>query len=424
VIGDVNHSGFLIGQDALVALIDADSFQFDDGTTRHLCRVGVPEYTPPELQGAVLAETPRTPDHDAFGLAVLLFQLLFLGRHPFAGISSGDPLPVAETIGQHAFAYSRLRRSVLTPPPAALHVDEVPPAVADLFERAFAPDAAGRRPTAGDWVAALDAFERALAPCPANTRHHHGASACPWCRIERTSRAPLFPAPGDVGAAPTPVARDEALARLAAIVLPEAIAYRPPPPLPSSAPPVPTVRQLWLDRLGTLGLAAMMVCAVGLVVVSPQNFLMASPICLYGIGPVGDALLPRRGARRAIAKIDRRYAELVGSVQGRADLDAAALLKADLVARAEKLAGATVRRPTPRQRAEAMRLARDVPRLEAMAEGIRALLASRHMEIDRLLAKREKLARDLEALGEQAAPLPEVAPRPLRPATRAKLGLA
>jgi hypothetical protein len=163
---------------------------------------------------------------------------------------------------------------------------------------------------------------------------------------------------------------------------------------------------------------------VGLVIVSPQSFLMASPICLYGIGPVGDALLPKRAARRAIAKIDRRYADLVADVQARADLDAAALLRADLVARAEKLPGPAVRRPTPRQRAEAMRLARDIPRLETMARGVADLLAGRHMEIDRLLAKREGLVRDLEARGEPAADLPAVAPRPLRPATRQKLGIA
>src|SRR5262249_33959680 len=50
VIGDINHSGILISDEATVALIDADSFQIIDGPHRFLCRVGVPEYTPPELQ--------------------------------------------------------------------------------------------------------------------------------------------------------------------------------------------------------------------------------------------------------------------------------------------------------------------------------------------------------------------------------------
>ena len=47
VVGDINHSGILVSDKATAALIDADSFQFGE---HHLCRVGVPEYTPPELQ--------------------------------------------------------------------------------------------------------------------------------------------------------------------------------------------------------------------------------------------------------------------------------------------------------------------------------------------------------------------------------------
>jgi DNA-binding helix-hairpin-helix protein with protein kinase domain len=51
VIGDINHSGILISQDALATLIDADSFQFTSGSDLYRCTVGVPEFTAPELQG-------------------------------------------------------------------------------------------------------------------------------------------------------------------------------------------------------------------------------------------------------------------------------------------------------------------------------------------------------------------------------------
>ena len=54
VIGDINHSGILVSNAATAALIDADSFQVLDGSNRYLCRVGVPEYTPPELQNMSL----------------------------------------------------------------------------------------------------------------------------------------------------------------------------------------------------------------------------------------------------------------------------------------------------------------------------------------------------------------------------------
>ncbi len=50
VVGDINQRGILVSPTATVALIDADSFQMNDGAQRYLCVVGVPEYTPPELQ--------------------------------------------------------------------------------------------------------------------------------------------------------------------------------------------------------------------------------------------------------------------------------------------------------------------------------------------------------------------------------------
>jgi hypothetical protein len=429
VIGDVNHSGFLIGRDALASLIDADSFQVRDGADLHLCRVGVPDYTPPELIGLPLADTPRAPDHDAFGLAVILFQLLFLGRHPFAGVSRAGDLPLAGAIARHAFAFSRRRTTDLAPPPGALRLDEIAPPLADRFERAFAPEAPGRRPTAADWVAALEAAEASLAPCGADARHHRPAelSVCPWCRIERETRAPVFPAPGTPGAAPPPLDARAALARLAAIALPETFAYAPPAPLPFAPPPPPPLRKVIAEKAFVAAVAVMMACAAGLVFVSPQNFLMASPICIYGVGPVGDALFPRRAARRALAKHDRNLADALAEAQRRIDLDAAWLLKAELAAVAARLPAAPPRRggrvADPARRADADRLARDIPRLEAMAEALAAARSARVDAVETLLARRALLAEALAARGETPPPPPAAPLKTLRDATRRRLSL-
>src|SRR5215475_2944533 len=85
VIGDVNPKNILVTRKATVYLLDVDSFQvcFDGKTYR--CEGGFPEYTPPELQGVALRDIDRAQEHDGFGLAVAIFQLLFMGRHPFAG---------------------------------------------------------------------------------------------------------------------------------------------------------------------------------------------------------------------------------------------------------------------------------------------------------------------------------------------------
>src|SRR3954452_19416187 len=87
VVGDVNESNILVSPgDASVTLVDADSFQVRDPQTGALYRSGVgkAEFTPPELQGTRFAEVDRAPEHDRFGLAVLLYLLLMEGTHPFA----------------------------------------------------------------------------------------------------------------------------------------------------------------------------------------------------------------------------------------------------------------------------------------------------------------------------------------------------
>src|SRR3954451_11288407 len=100
VIGDVHESNILVSpEDASVTLVDAASFQVRDPQTGAVYRSGVgkAEFTPPELQGARFAEVDRAPEHDRFGLTVLLFLLLMEGTHPFAqrfDYDAAESLPV------------------------------------------------------------------------------------------------------------------------------------------------------------------------------------------------------------------------------------------------------------------------------------------------------------------------------------------
>lgn len=189
VIGDINSAAFLVSQQGTVKLIDADSFQI--GT--HRCRVGMAEFTPGELQGVPFGAIDRTRDHDAFGLAVILFELLAFGRHPYAGIGR-KPLPLEQAIVQGRFAYSLLRSVGATPPPAAPRLDDFPRHTRLLFERAFAPRG-GARPTAAEWGAALGKMAGSLAPCPHFSSHFMPTDGahCPWCRIEQETKRAIFP---------------------------------------------------------------------------------------------------------------------------------------------------------------------------------------------------------------------------------------
>jgi len=140
VIGDINHSGVLVSPKATVALIDADSFQISESGRNYLCRVGVPEYTPPELQGQSLANVTRTATHDAFGLAVVIFQLLFMGRHPFVGtVRKGDIPPLHENIQHFRYVYTDLRDVGMDQPPGTPSLVDFAPDIAKRWQSRTSP---------------------------------------------------------------------------------------------------------------------------------------------------------------------------------------------------------------------------------------------------------------------------------------------
>ncbi|MFB2834464.1 tetratricopeptide repeat protein [Floridanema evergladense] len=193
VIGDVNESNILVTETALVTLVDTDSFQVLDLSHNKVyrCPVGKPEFTPPELQGKTFRDIDRTPEHDLFGLAVVIFQLLMEGTHPFEGVFQGsdDPPPKEKRILEGHFPYGNrsvpYRSKPLAPPFEILH-----PTLRQLFIRCFEdghndPKA---RPDAKTWVKALVEAENTLVTCSVNDQHRYGGhlNVCPWC--ERTVR--------------------------------------------------------------------------------------------------------------------------------------------------------------------------------------------------------------------------------------------
>ena len=214
VVGDVNHGNLFVGQDATVQFIDTDSFQVTMGNRRWPCEVGVGTHQPPEMQGlASYRDVIRTPNHDNFGLAVLIFQLLCMGRHPFSGrfTGAGEPPDIERAITEFRYAYSAdTKRTKMTPPPGALAMSSLPADVRLLFDQAFAPDTVrGNRPPPERWVSALAALGQSLRKCSVNPAHWYApqAAACPWCEVEARSGIVLFPAvfvggrPGSSGVA-------------------------------------------------------------------------------------------------------------------------------------------------------------------------------------------------------------------------------
>jgi len=304
VIGDINHSGILISDQAVAALIDADSFQFGPD---HLCRVGVPEYTPPELQGRSLSGIVRTADHDAFGLAVVLFQLLFMGRHPFVGRYTGGDMPIERAIQERRFAYSMVRDVAMSPPPGTARLTDFPAPIRAAFEAAFSATPSPR-PTAAQWAAVLKELEGGLNRCRANDVHFHPSanSSCVWCRMEQQIGILLFLPSfkiGDGGKADDPGAAGFNLGQVWAAI--EAIR------LPDSGESTPTLPSLSINlskealrfrtdrrKRRAMGIVAL-IAAVALVVGLPALWFVYLPlgwygaVAAFGAGPSAQSFVDR-----------------------------------------------------------------------------------------------------------------------------------
>lgn len=195
LVGDVNHGGVRVSPDATVKLIDTDSFQISHQGRTFLCEVGVQDFTPPELHGKAFKQVTRTANHDNFGLAVLIFQMLMNGRHPFAGKYSGPgDMSIEKAIPEFRYAYGRdTARTRMSPPPLSASPAAASPWVSDLWERAFGTEGAkpGGRPKAEDWVQALTKLEQHFKRCSSRPSHFYfnGLAECPWCPIERAGIA-------------------------------------------------------------------------------------------------------------------------------------------------------------------------------------------------------------------------------------------
>ncbi len=202
-IGDVNHTNFLVRPDGKVFVIDLDSVQATDADTGevHRCTVGKEDFTPPRLMGLRFEDVDRTPDDDLFGLAVLVFQILMNGSHPYDPVdqSGGQGQVRQENIRRGYSPYVNLdviqaravldlqnipdqaireqqRRNILALIGLGATADfdtvlgprmsswlELEPAFRDLFGRAFGDEQNGR-PSPIEWIQAIDSVRASLPP--------------------------------------------------------------------------------------------------------------------------------------------------------------------------------------------------------------------------------------------------------------------
>lgn len=337
VIGDLNHSGVLVAGDATVALIDADSFQFSLNGKTFPCVVGVPDFTPPELHGKNLASVRRTIEHDNFGLAVAIFHLLFMGRHPYAGRNNGPDMSMGDAIAQNRFAYSLTRQdeTQTSPPPGSLTLNIFPVVMSRAFERAFGLSP-GARPSALDWIHALSSLEGSLSHCSKAKTHYYPSNAggCVWCRLMVNSAFDMFP---DVTTVEPNIPTDE---RGTEQAIREIIAFRFPTVadlVPAAATPRGASNSLRIAKSGKRGRALLglliMGGAVAGLIYAAQAWLVWIGIAIWGWATFSDREVESGPFQQVFKDTDKRVQRelnifiqrngMTEVVKVRGDLDAA-----------------------------------------------------------------------------------------------------
>ena len=204
VIGDINEGNILVNQRALVSLIDTDSFQVEDQNGQvYRCPVGKEEFTPPELHGIQFNQVNRLPQHDYFGLSVLIFMLMMEGNHPFSGVMEvNNPSPDPDNIyclKSGKFPYHN--NPVCAPRPTAPRFEILPPEIRRLMLRSFLEGYTrpSRRPSPAEWIPALERAEASLVHCRLDASHWYSRHLqhCPWCSPSHPRlQVPLPPLPG------------------------------------------------------------------------------------------------------------------------------------------------------------------------------------------------------------------------------------
>ena len=151
--------------------------------------VGKPEYTPPELQGQSFTDIHRLPEHDCFGLAILTFQLLMNGSHPFRAqwLNSDEPPPIEERIRQGCYPYVDKPACPVAPPRHSPTLNVLHPTLAHLFQQCFVDGhtTPRQRPSAATWARALAEAETALIPCKNGHYYAQQLPSCPDCETQR-----------------------------------------------------------------------------------------------------------------------------------------------------------------------------------------------------------------------------------------------
>ncbi len=196
-----------------LAMLDCDGFSINGDLQRYEAPQYTPDYLAPEFH-----RHHRLAGHEAeqdrFALAVLIFQLLNFGIHPYSGRPINDQVPtdIPGRIAGRYYAYGLHAHPRMQPNPSSGHA-QIPATLRTMFDRAFS--ATGQaRPTALEWSQALAPYalrsSGRLIVCARNREHQYFAgmqcAACARAQLiaRAATRESQAPAPRRTGRASPP----------------------------------------------------------------------------------------------------------------------------------------------------------------------------------------------------------------------------
>ena len=161
LVGDISSNNILVDIDKNVYLIDTDSFQIG---RKFRCKVGTPEYVPPELIGKDFSKIFRTEDNENFSIALLLFNILVGGAYPYS-ITDDDMTQNERTVkGIFPYYFSQTKGSKDAQPPNGRYRyiwSHLTSAIKNMFGETFSSDGNyfhDHRYSVSDWQEALDHY--------------------------------------------------------------------------------------------------------------------------------------------------------------------------------------------------------------------------------------------------------------------------
>lgn len=190
-------------QSLYMAMLDCDGFSIQGQGERFEAPQFTPDYLAPEFQVKGI-DAAGEEQQDRFALAVVIFQLLNFGIHPFTGKPTSDQVPtdIPGRIAARCYAYGLRPHKAIVPSMVSGH-EAINVRLRHLFDRAF--ESTGlTRPSAGEWASALKLFAQkstgSLIVCKTNKEHQHFVeSHCAACNrdalLKKARQAPRNPMP-------------------------------------------------------------------------------------------------------------------------------------------------------------------------------------------------------------------------------------